>query len=68
VDTIASLWRVDFRTVTAVRAALEMIEMVALLNVDRRSQDQPEIRIGIATGEMVAGYRAGRRVPAHAMG
>jgi class 3 adenylate cyclase len=42
----------------AVRAALEMIEMVALLNVDRVAQGQREIRIGIgiATGEMVAGY------------
>ena len=42
----------------AVRAALEMIEMVEMLNLDRSAQGRPEIRIGIgiATGEMVAGY------------
>jgi adenylate cyclase len=35
-----------------------MMEMIELLNADRSSAHQPEIRIGIgiATGEMVAGY------------
>ena len=42
----------------AVRAALEMIEMVELFNVERAAAEKPQIRIGIgiATGEMVAGY------------
>src|SRR5438034_4497671 len=42
----------------AVRAALEMIEMVELFNVERAAAAKPQIRIGIgiATGEMVAGY------------
>jgi class 3 adenylate cyclase len=42
----------------AVRAALDMMEMVGMLNVDRAAAKRPEIRIGIgiATGEMVAGY------------
>ena len=42
----------------AVRAALEMIEMVELLSADRVAQGRPalHIGIGIATGEMVAGY------------
>src|SRR3989441_1456969 len=42
----------------AVRAALEMIEMVGLFNVERAAAAKPQIRIGIgiATGEMVAGY------------
>ena len=42
----------------AVRAALEMIEMMGLFNIERRSAGKPEIRIGIgiASGEMVAGY------------
>ena len=42
----------------AARAALEMIEMVELLSVDRVAQGWPTLRIGIgiATGEMVAGY------------
>ena len=42
----------------AVRAALEMIEMMGLFNVERRGAGKPEIRIGIgiASGEMVAGY------------
>jgi class 3 adenylate cyclase len=42
----------------AVRAALDMIEMIELLNVDRVATPKPAIRIGvgIATGEMVAGY------------
>jgi adenylate cyclase len=42
----------------AVRAALDMMEMLDMLNADRRAANQREIRIGIgiATGEMVAGY------------
>jgi class 3 adenylate cyclase len=42
----------------AVRAALDMIEMIDLLNADRVSAGKPAIRIGvgIASGEMVAGY------------
>jgi adenylate cyclase len=43
---------------SAVRAALEMIELIQLFNVDRAAAGKPEIRIGIgiASGEMVAGY------------
>jgi adenylate cyclase len=42
----------------AVGAALDMIEMVELLNVDRAAAQKAPIRIGIgiASGEMVAGY------------
>ena len=42
----------------AVRAALEMIEMVEMFNAERAAADKPQIRIGIgiASGEMVAGY------------
>ena len=42
----------------AVRAALEMIELVGMFNVERAAAGKPEIRIGIgiASGEMVAGY------------
>ena len=42
----------------AVNAALEMMEMLRLLNADRRGAGKPElaIGIGIATGEVVAGY------------
>lgn len=42
----------------AVRAALDMQEMIALLNADREPQGKPPIRIGvgIATGDMIAGY------------
>ena len=42
----------------AVRAALEMCELVALFNADRRSAGQPGIAIGIriASGDVVAGY------------
>ena len=42
----------------AVRAALDMIEMVDLLNAERaRERTQPiQIGVGIATGEMIAGY------------
>ncbi len=43
---------------SAVRAAREMIELVELFNHERESANKPPIRIGIgiATGEMVAGY------------
>jgi adenylate cyclase len=43
---------------SAVRAALEMVEMVELLNVERLAAKKPPVRIGIgiASGEMVAGY------------
>src|SRR6478735_3551081 len=42
----------------AVRAALEMIEMLGMLNVERGALGKPAIAIGIgiATGEMIAGY------------
>ena len=42
----------------AVAAALEMIELVALFNVEQASAGKPQIRIGVgvASGEMVAGY------------
>lgn len=42
----------------AVQAALEMIEMVELFNRERLAAGKPAIRIGIgiASGEMVAGY------------
>jgi adenylate cyclase len=42
----------------AVRAALEMIEMVELFGQERTAAGKPPIRIGIgiATGDMVAGY------------
>jgi class 3 adenylate cyclase len=47
----------DYRE-SAVRAAVEMIEMIALLNAERTASDKPAIRvgIGIATGPLVAGY------------
>jgi class 3 adenylate cyclase len=42
----------------AVGAALEMIEMIDLFNAERTAEGKPPIAIGIgiATGEMVAGY------------
>jgi adenylate cyclase len=42
----------------AVRAALEMIEMIELFNLDRAAQGKPQVRIGIgiATGAVIAGY------------
>lgn len=45
-------------SLSAVRAALDMQEMITLLNVERSALDKPAIRIGIgiATGAMVAGY------------
>ena len=43
---------------SAVRAALEMIELVDLFNLERAAAGKPAIRIGvgIASGEMIAGY------------
>ena len=42
----------------AVEAALEMIEMIGLLNAERAAQGKSPLRmgVGIASGEMVAGY------------
>jgi len=42
----------------AVRAALEMVEMIELLNVERTAAQKAPIHIGvgIASGEMIAGY------------
>lgn len=42
----------------AVATALEMIELIGLFNVEQASAGKPQIRIGIgiASGEMVAGY------------
>jgi class 3 adenylate cyclase len=42
----------------AVRAALEMVELIELLGNERRESGREPIRVGIgvATGEMVAGY------------
>jgi len=42
----------------AVRAALEMIEMIELFNIDQAAQGRAQIRIGvgIATGAVIAGY------------
>ncbi len=41
-----------------VRAALDMVEMIELFNLERVSMDKQPIRIGIgiASGEMIAGY------------
>ena len=43
---------------SAALAALEMIELIDLFNVDQKAAGKPQIRIGIgiASGEMVAGY------------
>jgi class 3 adenylate cyclase len=43
---------------SAVRAALGMVQMMELFNVERAADAKPEIRIGIgiASGEVVAGY------------
>jgi class 3 adenylate cyclase len=42
----------------ATQAALEMVEMVGMLNIQREAEAKPSIRIGIgiATGDVVAGY------------
>jgi class 3 adenylate cyclase len=46
------------RCEAAVRAAQEMVETIALFNVERLASAKPEIRIGIgiASGPMVAGF------------
>jgi class 3 adenylate cyclase len=43
---------------SAVRAAQEMVELIGLFNVEREAAGKPPIKIGIgiASGEMVAGY------------
>ena len=45
-------------SLAAVRAAIDMQEMVRLLNQDRATQSRPPLKIGIgiATGDMIAGY------------
>jgi class 3 adenylate cyclase len=47
----------------AVRAALEMIEMIDLFNLDQAAMKKPTIRIGIgiATGQVIAGYTGTQR-------
>jgi class 3 adenylate cyclase len=47
----------------AVRAALEMIDMITLLNIDRAAANKPTIKIGIgiATGQVIAGYTGTQR-------
>jgi adenylate cyclase len=42
----------------AVKAALDMLEMIQLLNADRLAEGKAEIRIGIgiASGQVIAGY------------
>jgi class 3 adenylate cyclase len=42
----------------AVRASLEMVEMIEMLNVERESLRKPKLRIGIgiASGQVIAGY------------
>ncbi len=47
----------------AVRAALEMIEMIDLFNLDQASAGKPDIRIGIgiASGQVIAGYTGTQR-------
>ena len=47
----------------AVRAALEMVELVALFNQERAAQGKVEIRIGvgIASGQVIAGYTGTHR-------
>jgi adenylate cyclase len=47
----------------AVLAALEMIEMIDLFNLDQAALGKPTIKIGIgiATGQMVAGYTGTQR-------
>jgi class 3 adenylate cyclase len=42
----------------ALRTALEMLELIGLFNIEQKAAGKPELRIGIgiASGEMVAGY------------
>jgi adenylate cyclase len=48
----------DEAPLAAVRAALDMVEMIDLFNIERTGTDKEPIRIGIgiASGEVVAGY------------
>jgi len=48
----------DAHAEAAVRAALEMIDLIRLFNAEQAAAGKPQIRIGvgIATGDMVAGY------------
>jgi len=47
----------------AVKSALDMIDMIQLLNADRLAQGKSEIRIGIgiASGNVIAGYTGTNR-------
>jgi len=47
----------------AVRAALEMIEMIDMFNFDQAASHRPSIQIGIgiATGQVIAGYTGTQR-------
>jgi class 3 adenylate cyclase len=47
----------------AVRAALEMIELIELFNLDQVATERPTIKIGIgiATGQVIAGYTGTQR-------
>jgi class 3 adenylate cyclase len=53
----------DHHASAAVRAAVDMMEMVEMLNTERAAAGQAPISIGIgiATGEMVAGYTGTQR-------
>ena len=53
----------DDAPLAAVRAALDMIEMIELLNVERGAAGKAPlaIGIGIASGEMIAGYTGTQR-------
>lgn len=46
------------RELAAVRAAMEMVDLVEILNADRRSLGKPPIAmgVGIATGPVISGY------------
>lgn len=47
----------------AVRAAMEMIELIDLFNLDQVATERPRIKIGIgiATGQVIAGYTGTQR-------
>ena len=53
----------DDSAASAVAASLEMVDLVEQFNVDRAASDKSPIRIGIgiATGEVVAGYAGTRQ-------